>query len=184
MAATFLWFSNLAIAEKPPASARRTDGFRRRAASSQTSSDRPTDSRAAHRLWICCTSTNQNRENSQHLICFFRFPKCTREQHPGSGKAGHSCYTINGLNHFLREWGGRGIPTNPRSPMWSHPKMQGKKKIPSVSSSSSHLIFLTPLHHSLPTQTMTSFGCFVAIYKLFICFCFFKSTFLCPYSLL
>lgn len=97
MAATFLWFSNLAIAEKPPASARRTDGFRRRAASSQTSSDRPIDSRAAHRLWICCT---------QHLICFFRFPRCTREQHPGSGKAGHSCYTINGLNHFLREWGG------------------------------------------------------------------------------
>lgn len=69
--------------------------------------------------------------------------------------------------------GGGGFPTKPRSPVWSHPKMQREKKIPSVFSSSSHLVFLTPLHHSLPTQTMTSFGCFVAISKLFICFCFF-----------
>lgn len=144
MAATFLWFSNLAIAEKPPASARRTDGFRRRAASSQTSSDQPTDSRAAHRLWICCTSTNQNRENSQHLICFFLLSQMHSRAASRVRESRALMLHHKWVKPFPQGIGAGGIPTNPRSPVWSHPKMQGGKKIPSVFSSSSHLTFLTP----------------------------------------
>lgn len=114
--------------------------------------------KAAGGLRICCVSVNQDPGQSRRLIFLvFFFFKCSKRAASWSGKARHSCYTINGLNHFLRERG-EGLPRGGR--VWSHPQMQegGKKRFRLLLWLAS--CFSHTAHRSVSntTQTLTSFG--------------------------
>lgn len=156
--ATFLWFSNLAITAKPPASPRYTDDFRCFTASftniHRLSAD--THSQRGNKLRIGRMSANQVSRKKiptfdlfarpgRFLFCFGFFPSKPRSS-PSPQDALTSCGSGKTRTHATHKWvkpfpRRGGFPAN-RSWVWSHPRLF--KNSFRLFQLCSHLIFLTP----------------------------------------
>lgn len=178
VAPTFLWFSNLAIPKKA-SSIYTAHWWLPPSRSLLTNIQRPTHSQSGSTATQICPHASESRSRQippsewfvWDVFGLFRPPSLPNAQE--SGKARHSGSTINGLSRFLRE---REIPTNPRSRVWLHPNTRGVGGILPFSPLA-HILFFS-FRPPFIVNTNTDITCmFVAIYKLFICCCFFNPHF-------